>query len=146
MEKQDNWLIFFELEELKHKTRTATWTNFAPLGLHSGLPGCLLDAWRLRGMRGKSFTKIGNSLCYAHTAGCFLASLLVDRAFRARLGRIRCLRPSWAPIGTLLGVFGHALGRSWETLGSSWGALGELLGGSWELLEGSWGTLGSCTS
>ena len=62
MEKQDNWLIFFELEELKHKTRTATWTNFVPLGLHSGLPGCLLDAWRLRGMRGKSFTKIGNML------------------------------------------------------------------------------------
>ena len=85
-----------------------------------------------------------NSLCYAHTAGCFLPSLLVDRAFRARLGRIGCL--------SVLGPARHQLELSWDSLGTLCdalgrllGALGELLGGSWELLEGSWGILGSCT-
>ena len=83
---------------------------------------------------GGLLNRLANSLCYAHTAGCFLASLLVDRAFRARLGRVGYLTASWAPIGTLLGVFGHPLGRSWETLGSSWGALGGLLGALGRLL------------
>ena len=66
-----------------------------------------------------------------------MASLLVDRAFRARLGRIGCLRPRWAPIGTLLGVFGHPLERSWETLGRSWGAPGS----SWKALGALWGAV-----
>ena len=103
-------------------------------------------SWRAQEQFQRERSIFANSLCYAHTAGCFLASLLVDRAFRARLGRIGCLRPSWAPIGTLLGVFGHPLGRSWETLGRSWGALGGLLGVLGELLGAlgsSWKALGA---
>ena len=55
------------------------------------------------------------------------------------------LRPSWDPLGGVLGAgsnFNAVLGRTWGVLGASWDPLGGILGASWGHLGPSWRPLG----